>query len=144
MSPYVWLGFVIVFLIIELLTLGLTTIWFAGGSLVAFFMNLANISEIWQVVAAIVVSFLLMLTIRPFANRKLNGRTTKTNADRLEGMQALVKEDIDNIHATGCVTVEGLDWMARTEPGKPVILAGTMIRILRVEGAKVIVEPVSK
>ena len=144
MSPYIWLGLVIFFLVIEIATLGLTTIWFAGGSLAAFFLNLADVPVLWQVITAILVSFLLMLTIRPFANRRMNGKRTKTNADRLEGMEAFVKETIDNVNGTGCISVEGLEWMARTDQNdKRIIPEGTLIRILRVEGAKVIVEPVS-
>jgi membrane protein implicated in regulation of membrane protease activity len=144
MSPYVWLALVIIFLILELFTLGLSTIWFAGGSLVAFFLNLASVPVVWQIVVAIVVSFLLMLTVRPYANKKINNAATRTNADRIVGMEAIVTETIDNIQGTGCVKVEGLDWMARTEANQPGIQEGTMIRILRVEGVKVIVEPATK
>ena len=67
-----WLIVFLVLLFFEILTLGLTTIWFAGGALVAFVLAVLNVSWMVQMVVFLVVSFLLLLTTRPFAQKYIN------------------------------------------------------------------------
>ena len=44
MNPiYVWLISLVVFVVIEIATMGLTTIWFAGGALVALVLALIKV-----------------------------------------------------------------------------------------------------
>ena len=62
-----WLVALIVFIIIEFVTMGLTTIWFAGGALVAS-VAAAFQAPIWlQVTLFLVVSLLLLFFTRPIA-----------------------------------------------------------------------------
>ena len=62
-----------------------------------------------------------------------------TNADRAIGQETQVTEDIDNIHGKGAVVIRGVTWTARSEDGS-IIPAGTMVKVLRIEGVKVFVE----
>ena len=62
-----------------------------------------------------------------------------TNADRVIGSTALVTETIDNAQAQGQVKVNGQVWSARSAQDI-VIPAGTDVRVLRIEGVKVMVE----
>ena len=136
---FIWLALLILFGVGEALTVGLTSIWFAAGSLAALIAALLN-GPIWlQVVLFIVVTVLSLLTIRPLATRYLNDKVEPTNADRIIGSEAYVIEPIDNLHATGAVRVAGVVWSARSAHETP-IAAGTLVRILRIEGVKVYVE----
>ena len=65
-----------------------------------------------------------------------------TNADRIIGQKAMVTEPIDNVAGTGAVSIGGTVWTARSDSAKP-IAAGSVVRILRIEGVKVLVAPVS-
>lgn len=75
MESYLWLILFIVFLIFEIATLGLTTIWFAGGAFISFWMSIAGLAFIPQLVVFFVVSFALLFTTRPLASKYLNKNT---------------------------------------------------------------------
>ena len=86
-SPMIafWLVLLIAFVIGELVTVGLTSIWFAAGALVAMLLAFCNVPVAVQVVLFIVVSVGLLVATKPWAQRFINGRAEKTNADRAIG-----------------------------------------------------------
>ena len=137
--PVIWLIIFAVFVIIELATMGLTTIWFAGGSLIAFVCALVKL-PIWvQVIAFLIVSGLLLYFTRPIAVKYFNKTRTKTNVESMIGKQAVVVSEIDNLQGTGQVKVIGMDWSARSFIGFP-IKEGNVVIVKAVEGVKLIVE----
>lgn len=87
MTPFYWLIALAVFLVIEIITLGLTTIWFAGGSLVAFVLALCNVPVLIQVTVFLIVSIVLLVITRPVIERKLNDSRTKTNVNSILGKE---------------------------------------------------------
>lgn len=135
-----WLIALALLLVIEILTLGLTTIWFAGGALVAFLVSLVTDSLILQVVVFLVVSFVLLFFTRPVASRYLNSKRVKTNYESLAGKEVKVLERIDNFNNTGLVQINGLEWMARAVDENTIIEPGAKVIIKEVSGVKVIVE----
>ncbi len=139
-EPVHWLIAFAILLVIEIITLGLTTIWFAGGAIAGMVVNLLG-GNIWiQLIAFLAVSFLLLLFTRPFAVRYVNKDRVKTNVDEIIGETAIVTEPIDNQQGIGQVKVKGMDWMARSAEEGVTIVAGTMVEIQSVEGVKVIVK----
>ena len=96
-----------------------------------------------QIVLFIAVSALCMLAIRPIATRYFNSKVEPTNADRIIGTETVVTEDINNLQATGAVRIGGITWSARTEDGRTVP-KDTLVRVLRIEGVKVIVAPAAQ
>ena len=76
----VWLALFVILLIVELLTVGLTSIWFAGGALAALVLELLGVDLIWQIGAFILVSFVLVYFTRPFAVKYVNAHHEKTGA----------------------------------------------------------------
>ncbi|MDD3404336.1 MAG: NfeD family protein [Hespellia sp.] len=136
----VWLILFIVLVIIEALTVGLTTIWFAIGSLVACLLAWAGAGLPIQVIAFIVISVILFVVTRPIAMRYFNKDREKTNAESLVGKTALVLEQIDNLHAAGKVEVNGLEWTARTPEDHMKIDKDEIVTILGIEGVKLIVK----
>ena len=137
--PIIWLVILAVLLIIEIATLGLTTIWFAGGALVAFLVSLVG-GPLWlQITLFIVVSFILLVFTRPAAARLLNKKVEKTNVESLPGQKAVVLQEINNIQGTGQVRMNGLEWTARSQSGK-IIPKDAIVNVVTVEGVKLIVE----
>ena len=136
----VWVVLMVVFLVVEAATAGLTCIWFAIGSLAALIAALFG-AQIWlQVVWFLVISFVTLYFTRPLVKKYVNSRSQPTNADMVIGKEALVTEDIDNVEATGAVSVGGKVWTARSADGVQ-IKAGAVVNVLRIEGVKLIVEP---
>ena len=141
MQKIVWLALLLLFAGAEALTVGLTSVWFAAGALAALTAALLG-GALWiQIALFLIVSVLCLLAVRPLARRHLNNKVEATNADRVIGEQAQVTEDIDNIHGRGAVVIRGVAWSARSEDGLPVP-AGSLVRVLRIEGVKVFVERV--
>ena len=139
LQKIVWLVLLLLFAGTEALTVGLTSIWFAAGALCALIAALLG-APLWvQIALFLAVSALCLLAVRPLAKRLLNSRVEATNADRVIGEQAQVTEDIDNIRGKGAVVIRGVAWTARSEDGFPVP-AGTLVKVLRIEGVKVFVE----
>lgn len=134
-----WLIALIVLLVIELITLGLTTIWFAGGALVALIAALCGAPFWLQFTLFLIVSAILLFVTRPIAVKYWNKDRIKTNADGLVGQTALVIEEIDNIKAKGAVSVNGLEWTARTADNS-VIEKDKVVVIKEIQGVKLIVE----
>ncbi len=137
---FLWLGLMILFLVIELLTVGLTSIWLAGGALVALLVSLTGAGIVWQVLLFILVSFLLVVFTRPFAMKYINVRHERTNADELIGKLVKVTETVDNYEQTGTAIANGLEWTARAEDDKEKIEKGSLARVVRISGVKLILK----
>jgi len=143
MPEMVWLIILALCLLIEIATLGLVTIWFAGGALVTFFVAMATDSLVIQLIVFLAVSLVLLFFTRPIAKKYYNNKRTKTNVDSLIGEQCKVTEEIDNFNGTGTVLLNGLEWTARSK-NEAVIEAGARVKVCAVDGVKVIVEKVTE
>ena len=139
-----WLVVVVVFLAVELMTVTLTSIWFAAGGLIALFVAMAGGGFAFQIIAFFVGSFGMFFATKPWADKVINAKKTSTNADRAVGEEGRVVERISNLDQTGRVVIHGQDWMARTENDKETIEQGELVRVLRITGVKVIVERVKE
>ena len=140
-SPvYFWLIVMIIFIIFELATLGLTTIWFALGALVALAVAAVG-GPLWlQIIVFALVGLLTLFCVRNLAVQFFNQNRVKTNADGLIGRKGIVTEEISNIHATGQVTVAGQEWTARSVKEGVTYEEGAMVVIREIRGVKLIVE----
>ena len=139
-----WLVAFVILIGIEAATMALTTIWFAGGAVFAFFAAVLGFSIQTQLVVFLIVSFILLLFTRPLAMRFVNRETVKTNVDGLIGRKAKVITKIDNNEPSGATVVDGQEWTARSMDDAVTIPVGTHVVIKEVRGVKLIVEPVSE
>ncbi len=140
MQAVFWLAFLVLMLAGEAATLGLTSIWFAGGALAAFVCAMAGTDLLVQLIVFCAVSGLLLLTMRPAASKWLNKDRIRTNAGSLIGKTAVVTEKIDNLAGTGEVQVRGQEWTARTEQEGVQIPEGAHVKIQKISGVKLIVK----
>lgn len=138
-----WLIVFVLMVIIEIATMGLATIWFAGGAVVAFFLALFGVPVKIQIVVFLVVSFLLLFITRPVAMKHLNLKRIKTNVDELVGKHAIVTEEIENLKGAGQITLNGIEWTARSESNET-IPVNTEVEIVEIKGVKAFVKPKSK
>lgn len=144
MTPIYWLIAFVVLVGIEIATMALTTIWFAGGAVVAFLFSLFDTSTELQLAAFVITSFLLLFLTRPFASRFVNSHTVKTNVAELIGKTARVTADINNESGTGTAMIGGQEWTARSAKAGETYPAGTVVRIREIQGVKLIVESIEK
>jgi membrane protein implicated in regulation of membrane protease activity len=140
----VWLIVLVVLVIIELLTMGLTTIWFAGGALVAAIASLFQTPLVLQVILFLIVSAILLFFTRPLAVKYFNKDRVRTNAESLVGRQAIVISEIDNLQGIGQVNVGGMEWSAKTSVDGITLPVGTVATVLAISGVKLVVEERTK
>ncbi len=136
----IWLGLVLLFLIIEIATVGLTSIWLAGGSLAALIAATVGAGPVLQIVIFLAVSFLLLVFTRPFAKKYINSQHVKTNYEELIGEVVKVTETVDNLEQTGSALAKGLEWTARAEEDGEKIEKGALARVVDVSGVKLILK----
>lgn len=139
MTPTIfWLIVVVVMLICEIFSMGLTTIWFSIGAVVSAITSVFG-APLWlQIMLFCVVSVVVMLLVRPFAMKVIDKNRTKTNVDALVGQQVTVLETIDNQKEIGRVMLNQVEWMARSTENV-VIEAGERVKIDSVSGVKLMV-----
>lgn len=140
MNPMIWLGLLAVLLIVEAVTAGLTTIWFAGGALIAAIAAWMGAGVLAQIVLFLAVSGVLLVFTRPLAVKYLNKDKVATNANSLIGKKAVVTIDIDNLAQTGQVLINDVEWTARTSDDSQKISKGAVVEIKEIRGVKLIVE----
>lgn len=134
-----WLVLLIILLIIEIITIGLTSIWAAGGALAALILNILGIPFLWQVVVFFAVTFILLCFTRPFAVRFINNQREKTNYEGIIGKTIRIAETVDNISQSGMAVVNGQEWTVRAEKEEEVLKPGTLAKVVNISGVKLIV-----
>ncbi|MCI8661785.1 MAG: NfeD family protein [Hungatella sp.] len=140
MESAYWLIAFVVLAGIEAATMALTTVWFAGGAIAAFFVSQAGAGVNAQLTVFVVVSFILLFFTRPWALRHVNRHAVKTNADSLVGRQARVTAEVNNTLGTGCAVVNGQEWTARAEKDEDIYPPDTVVEISAIQGVKLIVK----
>jgi membrane protein implicated in regulation of membrane protease activity len=137
-AVWLWLGVAVIMAVVEAFTMGLTSIWFAGGAVVAAVVSFVTDSFIIQLLVFVVASLVLLYFTRPIAAKKLNKETVKTNTDALTGMTGIAESDIKN-HEKGTVKADNKMWTAILAEGAADVLKGEIVKIESIEGVKLVV-----
>ena len=136
-----WVGLMVVFGILELSTVNLVSIWFVAGSLVAMVAALLGTSIWVQIVLCLITAGILLAFLQPFVRKFVTHKKTATNADMVLGREAYLTEAVDNIRGTGSLKLDGKEWTVRSMD-QTVLPAGTLVKIVKLEGVKLYVTPV--
>lgn len=133
-----WLGLMVILLVIEIITVGLTCIWFAGGALAAFIVSAVG-GPLWlQAVIFLVVSLTMLYFTRPWAMKYVQPRKVRTNYEEILGKDVRVMERVDNIQGTGKAVYNGMEWTARSEKEEVVLEPDELAEVTSIEGVKLI------
>ncbi len=142
MEQWIWIIIFIVALIVEVVTSGtLISIWFSVGALLAYLVQLFNGPLILQLIVFLAVSIGALLAIRPIATTYFRGNIVATNADRMVGQRTYLTKAITSNH-WGEVNVYGVVWSAVEKNNQPLAI-GTEVKVVAIEGAKLIVEEIT-
>ena len=140
MRTLIWLILIVVFVGIEMATVGLTSIWFAGGALAAFLAQLAGANAFWQTIIFIAASAVFLTLIRPWALKYFKPRLVKTNYEAVVGEKVRVTVDIDNVKGTGAAIYRGQEWTARTVEEGRTFFVGEIVTVKEIKGVTLYVE----
>lgn len=133
---FYWLIFIFAFLLIEGLSMNLITIWFAVGSLFAFIGTYFTNNLYIQLIIFVITTIISLVLTRPLIKKYINENIVKTNYDVIIGKVGTALTDINPLEK-GRVKVDGKEWMATS---KEEIKKGEKVKILKIEGVKVIVK----
>ena len=138
----IWAILAVLFLVIELVTVGMVSIWFTAGSLAAL-LAAALHAPVWlQIVLFLAVSTLCFILLYPKLKHLVGRSRQATNADMVLGQTCVVTQRIDNIAGTGAVSVGGKTWTARSLHGEAVE-EGSLVRAEQIQGVKLLVRPIT-
>lgn len=140
MDTMIWLAAMIILIVIEIITVGLTTIWFAFGALVAIVVSMCGGGLMLQLTAFLLVSLGLLIFTRPFAVKYINTTRVKTNYEGIIGKIVRITQDVDNFAEKGCAVVNGQEWTVRAADDGSRIAAGSLAKVVDIRGVKLIVE----
>lgn len=135
-----WAAAFLFFIVIEVGTMALTTIWFAGGALAGLIACLLGAGIELQLVIFAAVSFILLILTRPLALRYVNRKVKRTNTEGLIGSRARITETVDNAAGTGTAVLDGKEWTARALRQGEIIPEGDMAIVRKIQGVKLLVE----
>lgn len=144
MWPFIvlWGILIIVAIIIEISTVTLTSIWFAIAAAVSLLLAIFEIGPLWQVLAFVIVSSILLLATRPLA-KKLNEKDViRTNADKVVSMIGIVTKEIP-VGEIGEVKVNMEVWRA-VSMDSSTIAVGEQVIVNSLNGNKILVSRISK
>ena len=137
----VWLVIAIIMFVIEVVTTGLATIWFAVGALVAMVMDLCGAPLVAQIAVmagvSIVCFVLCMIWIKPKLESLRKKNIQRTNADRLIGKDGIVIVPLNRTEGKGQVKIDGQVWSAKSDTD---IAEGIKVTVKAIEGVKLVVE----
>ncbi len=138
MEVLFWLGLMIVFLIVEAITVGLATIWFAAGALAAMAAAIFGGGIIIQIILFFVVSLALLIFTRPIAVKYFDRNKIRTNYEDAIDKTVRITERVDNIRGTGTAVLNGQEWTARMQSDDKVLEEGELAKVTAVKGVKLI------
>ncbi len=142
-EQYAWIGWlvlILVFLVIEMLTLDFTFLMLSIGGLAGLGADLIG-APIWlQVIVAAVVAAVLVLFLRPPLLRRLRRGEdpTPSNVDALIDLGGRVLSTV-SAHGGQVRLSNGDIWTARTDAGE--LEPGTPVSVTRIDGATAVVRP---
>ena len=132
---YFWLVVILILGILEVVTVGLVSIWFIISGAISLILSFFIDNFIIQFAVFVILGIILMITTRKTLTRLLV-KDEKTNLDRVIGMKGVVTEDIEK-DGIGEVKVDGKKWSAIADSE---ILKGNSVKILKIKGVKLVVE----
>lgn len=138
-SSIIWLVILAIMIVAEVISLGLTTIWFGIGAIGAAVVAGMGYGIWVQLFVFAALSVIAMAVFRPVAVRYLNRDKEKTNVEEVIGQSVVVTKEINNERATGEVRLNGLEWTARSQDGR-VVPEKERVTVVAVEGVKLIVK----
>lgn len=136
---WIWMIIAAIFIVGEIFTAGFFLLWFGVGAALAGVIAILGLGFGWQLAAFVIVSGVLFVVSRRFAERFSKKQPPGIGADRLIGKECIVLEEIDNMKNTGRIRLKKEEWRADSETGD-VILVGTRVEATRLDGTHLVVK----
>lgn len=134
MEAIIWISLIIVFALLECITVGLTSIWFAGGALAALLCYAVGLNPVWQFTVFVIVSLVLLFFTRPWALKYFKPYLIRTNYEQAIDENVCLTETVNNILGTGTAVYKGQEWTARAYDEMKTFEAGMIVKVKEIRG----------
>ena len=131
-----WLVLIILLTVIEVCTTNLVTIWFVVSALVSLIVSFFTLNPVILSSIFVILGIILLITTKPILKKFFDSKNTDINLDRIIGKKAIVTENITK-NSVGEVKVDGKRWSAISNEN---LVVGDAVRVLEINGVKLIVE----
>lgn len=135
---WIWIAVIVIAVIVEAVTEQMVSIWFVPAAIIATILDFVNVTIIWQVVVFLVVSIIGIILAKKFLFTFKRTEDHKTNIETIIGDKCVVTEKIDNYAGCGQAKVRGQVWSARSVNDEETFEEGELLRIVAIEGVKLI------
>ena len=135
---WMWIVIIAAAIIVEVITDQLVSIWFVPGAVIATILDYFKVDFVWQVLIVLILAAAGIVFAKTYLSKKLSSRIIKTNVEAIIGERCVVTEKIDNYVGCGQVKIKGQIWSARGVDEDAVFEVGESLRVVAVEGVKVI------
>ena len=129
--PWFWVAVTIICVVIESLTLALTTIWFGISAFVMVFLAFTPLPFPAQLFIFVALAMILLIFTRPLVKQKINQKKISTNYERIIGQIAVVTNKI-TVLEKGSIKINGMEWTAAVKEA-----------IVLEEGSKCVIEEIA-
>ena len=136
---WIWMIIAAIFIVGEIFTMGFFLLWFGVGAAIAGILAILGLGIGWQLGAFVIISGVLFVVSRRFAERFSKKQPPGIGADRFIGKECIVLEEIDNMKNTGSIRLKKEEWRADSETGE-VIPVGTRVEVTRLDGTHLVVK----
>lgn len=130
---------IIAFSLVEAVTAGLVSIWFAVGSAAALLAALLG-ANLWiQTGVFLIISAVCFVYVRKAAAKNLSARKNDTDLDRIVGAEVYITEEVNNKENSGKTRINDVEWRVKSGGGE-VIPKGKAAIVEKIEGVSLIVK----
>jgi len=137
---YIWLAVFVIAFIIEAVTVNLVSIWFSIAALITIALSFIPNMPYWaEIIVFFVLSFGMIIGIKPFVQKHLNTNTTKSNIEEIVGKKGLLIKAVEPLHY-GEVKINDIVWSALAENEEDTIVNHSVVIVVAVQGNKLVVK----
>lgn len=137
----IWIAMIVVFGILEAVTVQFVCIWFAGGALCSFIAALCGADTTWQSIIFVFASALFLIFTRPIVRKLTKNVGEPTNADSLIGKNAVVTKAPDAFGDGGQAKIAGNFWSFTSADH---LEKDDVVTVEKIEGVKLVVKKQEK
>ena len=135
----IWLILLVVFVLVEVLTTQLVSIWFAGGALISLILAFINVKVNIQIIVFFVSSIAFLCITYPLYHKYMKNEVVHLNANSLIGKDGIVIKEINNKVSLGQIKIKGQVWSASSDSDE-IIKEGEEVTVLKIEGVHAVVK----
>ena len=136
MGSMFWFIATIAFIVLELISTALISIWFALSAFIVFIITYFMSNTLIEIIIFCILSIIFLLLTRPIYNKYFKKKIVNTNVYSIIGKEFILKESITK-DSLGKIKIDDQIWNVISNSGD--IKAGEKVIVEDINGTKLVV-----